>query len=53
MWDRGHGRAKQAIEGSGPGGAFVFNVQLPAAICTDDAADSGPIIDGDLVKVLP
>ena len=36
LMDRGHGRPKQAIEGSGPGGAIPFTVMLPVAICTDD-----------------
>jgi hypothetical protein len=36
LMDRGHGRPKQAIEGSGPGGAIPFTVMLPVVICTDD-----------------
>jgi hypothetical protein len=31
FFDRGHGRPRQAIEGSGPGGAIPFSVILPAA----------------------
>src|ERR1700724_1028186 len=31
LFDRGHGRPRQAIEGSGPGGATPFVVQLPLA----------------------
>ena len=34
--DRGRGRPRQAIEGSGPGGAIPFSVILPAALCDDD-----------------
>jgi hypothetical protein len=36
LFDRGHGRPRQAIEGSGPGGAIPFVVQLPLALCDDD-----------------
>src|SRR6266550_1221930 len=36
LFDRGHGRPRQAIEGSGPGGAIPFSVILPAALCDDD-----------------
>src|SRR3977135_3549560 len=36
LFDRGRGRPKQAIEGSGPGGAIPFSVVLPAALCDDD-----------------
>ena len=35
LFDRGRGRPKQAIEGSGPGGAIPFSVILPAALCDD------------------
>jgi hypothetical protein len=35
-FDRGRGRPRQAIEGSGPGGAIPFSVILPAALCDDD-----------------
>ena len=31
LFDRGRGRPRQAIEGSGPGGAIPFSVVLPAA----------------------
>src|SRR5436309_3150313 len=36
LFDRGHGRPRQAIEGSGPGGAIPFTVVLPVAISNDD-----------------
>jgi hypothetical protein len=36
LFDRGRGRPRQAIEGSGPGGAIPFSVILPAALCDDD-----------------
>ena len=36
LFDRGHGRPRQAIEGSGPGGAIPFSVILPAVLCDDD-----------------
>jgi hypothetical protein len=36
LWDRAHGRPRQAIEGSGPGGAIPFSVILPAALCDDE-----------------
>jgi hypothetical protein len=36
LFDRGHGRPRQAIEGTGPGGAIPFIVQLPVAISSDD-----------------
>ena len=35
-FDRGRGRPRQAIEGSGPGGAIPFSVVLPAALCDDE-----------------
>ena len=36
LFDRGRGRPRQAIEGSGPGGAIPFSVILPAALCDDE-----------------
>jgi hypothetical protein len=36
LFDRGRGRPKQAIEGTGPGGAIPFTVVLPVAISSDD-----------------
>jgi hypothetical protein len=33
LFDRGRGRPRQAIEGSGPGGAIPFSV---TALCDDD-----------------
>jgi hypothetical protein len=36
LMDRGHGRPRQAIEGTGPGGAIPFQVVLPVAISNDD-----------------
>jgi hypothetical protein len=36
LWDRAHGRPRQAIEGTGPGGAIPFQVVLPVAISNDD-----------------
>src|SRR5256886_14131543 len=32
LFDRGRGRPKQAIEGSGPGGAIPFSVILPGRL---------------------
>jgi hypothetical protein len=35
LWDRGHGRPSQQIEGTGVGGAIPFTVILPAALVDD------------------
>jgi hypothetical protein len=36
LFDRGHGRPGQLIEGTGVGGAVAFQVILPAALCDTD-----------------
>jgi DNA-binding transcriptional MerR regulator len=53
LMDRGHGKPRQAIEGSGPGGTFNFNVQLPVVIHNADSDEPGPTIDGHSMKLLP
>ena len=40
LFDRGHGRPTQAIEGTGVGGAIAFQVVLPAALADDSSDDS-------------
>jgi len=36
LFDRGHGRPNQPLEGSGPGGSIPFQVVLPVAIHKDE-----------------
>ena len=36
LFDRGHGRPNQPLEGSGPGGSIPFQVVLPVAIHNDE-----------------
>lgn len=36
LFDRGHGRPVQAVEGTGVGGAIAFQVVLPAALIEED-----------------
>ena len=36
LFDRGHGRPNQPLEGSGPGGSIPFQVVLPVAIRNDE-----------------